>query len=177
MDDQTSIEPSANDQTATGRVMRLSSEWFLRVEHGIYIALGALLSLVAVVTLVSSAIDLWNGMQHWKGGEPLLALVDRLLFVLMMAEILHTVRVSIRSGTLNGEPFLIVGLIASIRRVLVITLESSQGSPGSGQSQPNPAVFRASMIELGVLAGLILIMVICIYLLRRRTSPDQAASG
>ena len=44
--------------------------------------------------------------------------------MLMMAEILHTVHVSVRTGTLMCEPFLIVGLIACIRRVLVSTLES-----------------------------------------------------
>ncbi len=44
----------------------------------------------------------------------------------MLVEILHTVHASIRTGTLLCEPFLIVGLIACIRRVLVITLETSQ---------------------------------------------------
>lgn len=39
-------------------------------------------------------------------------------------EILHTVRISIRSHILlAGEAFLVVGLIASIRRILIISLE------------------------------------------------------
>jgi len=49
-----------------------------------------------------------------------------LLIVLMLVEILHTVRISIRSHKLMiAEPFLVVGLIASIRRMLVITLEAA----------------------------------------------------
>jgi len=41
---------------------------------------------------------------------------EQLLIVLMLVEILHTVRISIRSHKLMiVEPFLIVGLIASIR--------------------------------------------------------------
>jgi hypothetical protein len=49
----------------------------------------------------------------------------------MVVEILHSVRVSFHSGTLVCEPFLIVGLIPSIRRGLVITLESFQvNQPG-----------------------------------------------
>jgi hypothetical protein len=44
--------------------------------------------------------------------------------VLILVEILHTVRISIRSHILlAGEPFLVVGLIASIRRILIISLE------------------------------------------------------
>jgi uncharacterized membrane protein (DUF373 family) len=49
--------------------------------------------------------------------------LNELLIVLMLVEILHTVRISIRSHVLVTEPFLVVGLIASIRRILVISLE------------------------------------------------------
>jgi len=86
--------------------------------------------------------------------------------VLMVVEILHTVRVSFRSGTLVCEPFLIVGLIASIRRVLVITLESSQVNQPGKWTPDTQALFNSTMLELGVLGGLILIMVISICLLR-----------
>ncbi len=65
-------------------------------------------------------------MQDWTGTDSVYHIIDRLLFVLMLVEILHTVHASIRSGTLLCEPFLIVGLIACIRRILVITLETSQ---------------------------------------------------
>ena len=58
----------------------------------------------------------------------LLRVLDQLLVVLMLVEILHTVRISIRSHILVTEPFLVVGLIASIRRILVITLEAATSS-------------------------------------------------
>jgi hypothetical protein len=51
--------------------------------------------------------------------------LNELLIVLMLVEILHTVRISIRSHVLVAEPFWVVGLIASIRRILVITLEAA----------------------------------------------------
>jgi len=43
----------------------------------------------------------------------------------MLVEILHIVRISIRSHVLVIEPFLLVGLIASIRRILVIALQAA----------------------------------------------------
>ena len=52
--------------------------------------------------------------------------LDQLLLVLMLVELLHTVRISVRSEALIMEPFLTVGLIASIRRVLVITMQAAQ---------------------------------------------------
>ena len=93
--------------------------------------------------------------------------MDRLLFALMIVEILHTVRVSFRSGTLVAQPFLIVGLIASIRRVLVITLESTQVSGPGKWTSDSQAMLNAHMLELAVLGGLILILVLSIYMLRR----------
>ena len=155
------------------RALRVSSAAFLNIEHGIYIAIGVVLSITALIALGSAAVSLWSAMLDWGGGLGLLLIMDRLLFVLMLAEILHTVRVSIRSGTLTCEPFLIVGLIASIRRVLVITLESSQATPGKPTDTGHEQVFQASMIELGVLGGLILVMVISIYLIRR-SGPGAA---
>jgi hypothetical protein len=87
--------------------------------------------------------------------------------VLMLVEILHTLRISIRSHILVTEPFLVVGLIASIRRILVITLEASAITKGGSWSTEGASIFRGAMIELGLLGLLILILVFSITLLRR----------
>ncbi len=139
---------------------------FLKIEVFAYIILGLMLGLAAAIGIGGAAVSLWNAMLDHGEAELLVLTIDRLLFVLMIVEILHTVRVSFRSGTLVCEPFLIVGLIASIRRVLVITLESTQANQPGKWSQESQNLFDSTMIELGVLGGLILIMVISIYLLR-----------
>ena len=155
------------------RGLRVSMNAFMGVEHVAYAALGVLLALAALIALGSAAVALWDGIREFNASG-LFITIDRLLLVLMLVEILHTVRVSMRSGGLTCEPFLIVGLIASIRRVLVITLESSQATQsGSGWSSEREAVFRASMIELGVLAVLIIVMVVSIYILQRGGSPSS----
>ena len=108
------------------RLLARASEAFSWVEHSAYMALGALLSLAALIGLLGAADQLWTGLSDWTGTHAILLVMDRLLFVLMVIEILHTVRASMRSGELTCEPFLVVGLIATIRRVLVITLQSSE---------------------------------------------------
>ena len=97
----------------------------------------------------------------------LVVTIDRILLVLMVIEILHTVRVSFTEGALVSEPFLVVGLIASIRRVLVITLKSSQAQEPGKWTPDLQGLFNATIIGFVVLGGLILAMVISIYLLRR----------
>ncbi len=161
------------DAWEESRGLRASTSAFVSVEHIAYIALGALLAVTAIIALASAATALWDGIRDLSA-DTIFITIDRLLLVLMLVEILHTVRVSMRSGGLTCEPFLIVGLIASIRRVLVITLESSQATQsGTSWSAEREAMFRASMIELGVLAVLIVVMVVSIYLLQRVGSPSS----
>jgi len=154
-----------SDKDAT-RIGKLASRAFFRIEVFAYLVLGLLLALTALLGVGSAAVSLWQDVQEHINAASLVLTVDRLLFVLMVVEILHTVRVSFRSGTLVCEPFLIVGLIASIRRVLVITLESSQVNQPGKWTPDTQALFNSTMLELGVLGGLILIMVISICLLR-----------
>ena len=133
------------------RAVALADRAFGRFELFAYIVLGALLAATALLGIVSAAVSLWQALQQYADSTTLVMTIDRLLFVLMVAEILHTVRVSFRSGSLVSEPFLVVGLIASIRRVLVITLESSQASqPGNWTPQAHE-FFNATMIELTVM--------------------------
>ena len=83
-------------------------------------------------------------------------------------------RISIRSHILVTEPFLIVGLIASIRRILVITLEAASLTQSGGWSTEGPSIFRASMIELALLGVIVLVLVFSITLLRRYPpAPDN----
>jgi hypothetical protein len=147
------------------RATRLSTELFLHIEFVVYVALGILLSVTALLTLGSATLLLLEGMRDWSGTRAIFVIVDKLMFVLMLIEILHTVRGSVRSGTLTPEPFLIIGLIASIRNVLLITLKSSGMTAEA--SNEGEMLFRSSVIELAVLGALILIFVVSIYLLRR----------
>ena len=120
------------------------------------------------MTIATAGKLLWDGLSHWIAAAETLRVLDELLVVLMLVEILHTVRISIRSHVLVTEPFLVVGLIASIRRILVITLEAAALSKeGSWSTAGASSVFRGSMVELALLGLLVLIFVFSVTLLRR----------
>ena len=139
-----------------------------KAEVAIYTILAVLLSVTALAAIASAGKLLWDGLSHWTVATETLRVLDQLLLVLMLVEILHTVRISIRSHILfTAEPFLVVGLIASIRRILVITLEASAVTKGGTWSTEGASIFRGAMIELGLLGLLILILVFSITLLRR----------
>jgi uncharacterized membrane protein (DUF373 family) len=162
------MEPAEPPDTS---LSTLADRAFLRIEVLAYMVLGLMLALAAVLGIGEAAASLWADVLDRGAIDSIVVPLDRLLFVLMIVEILHTVRVSFRSGALVCEPFLIVGLIASIRRVLVITLESSQAHQPGKWSPDSQAMLNAALLELGVLGALILVMVISIYLLRHSERP------
>ena len=106
--------------------LRRHFDYYLgKTEIVIYSVLAALLAVTAFVTIATAGQILWIGLSHWTVAAQTLRVLNQLLIVLMLVEILHTVRISIRSHVLVTEPFLVVGLIASIRRILVIYPGSS----------------------------------------------------
>jgi uncharacterized membrane protein (DUF373 family) len=171
------IDPAPTLDKPNHGWMNRAADILLWVEHAAYVALGLMLCITAMVALAGAAMLLVQGIADWSGTKTIFVIVDRLLFVLMLIEIMHTVRASLSSGSLSCEPFLVVGLIASIRRVLVITLESSDLSHNATGSPAAESLFRAAMIELGVLGMLILVMVISIFVLHQTRKPSTVASA
>ena len=108
----------------------------------IYSILAALLFITALATIANAGKMLWEGLGHWTIAAQTLLVLDQLLVVLMLVEILHTVRISIHSHILVTEPFLVVGLIASIRRILVITLEATNLTKGGTWSTDSATYFE-----------------------------------
>jgi hypothetical protein len=141
---------------------------FTQVEDLLYVALGVLLAAGALVLLVDATVSFVTNLLAGTLAGRMVALLDRVLLVLMFAEILYTVQVSFREHLLVPEPFLVVGLIAAIRRVLVITAELADVKDTTGTP------FNAIMIELALLTVLSLVFVVSLVLLRRRPTMPTA---
>jgi uncharacterized membrane protein (DUF373 family) len=142
-------------------------DYIAKTEVAIYAILAVMLAITALAAIATAGRELWDGLNHWTLAAETLAVLNQLLIVLMLVELLHTVRISIRWHFLVTEPFLVVGLIASIRRIIVITLEMAALSKEGRWIADGASVFRASLIELGLLGVLVLVLVFSITLLRR----------
>lgn len=147
-------------------------------ERAIFLFVGVLFFIAAFALAIRATVDLWAlvaGPQASVIGAGT-TFLDVMLLVLMMVELAYTVLLSLRGSVLAPEPFLIVGLIAVIRRLLVITI----GNVGPGGSPPAESGGIGSQpIELAILTAVVLALVLSIVLLRRRprTSPDAAMNG
>ena len=147
-------------------------EWvaraFTRVEDTVYLGLGLLLAFSAIALLVTSGIGFVRSVLDGVLAGRIIGLLDQILLIFMIVEILYTVQVSFREHTLVPEPFLIVALIAVIRRVLVLTAEFGE------LLEKGEHVFRNAMLELGLLTVTVVALVVTLVLLRKRAPTATA---
>jgi uncharacterized membrane protein (DUF373 family) len=129
------------------------------VQEGVYIVVGLLLVIAAIAVTVGTVEELIDSFGEVTDPVAVgLLVLDRILLLLIVAELLHTLRIVLYEGDIYAEPFLLVGLIAVVRRVVVVTAQVEQSS---GRTLTN------LLLELGMLALLALAFGAAIYLLRR----------
>lgn len=147
---------------AAPAVRNITVQGLSLVEDIVYVGLGILLTL-------SSGALLWMGFRTFLNAlitrslsAQFIGLLDQVLLILLVIELLYTVQVSFREHGLVAEPFLVVALIAVIRRVLVLTAEIPK-LPQAGES-----VFRHAIYELGLLTAMIAVLVGALILLQKQ---------
>jgi uncharacterized membrane protein (DUF373 family) len=106
---------------------------------------------------------------HELGDAPfighVLELLSGLLLVFIFTELISTIRVAIARRTVQVEPFLIVGMVAAIRRLIVISAEA-ENLLGTDE-------FRDLILEIGVLAGTVLVLGATVFVLRIVRRGDE----
>jgi hypothetical protein len=130
-------------------------------ESLVLLLIGVALVLVALLLLYAGLHDLWDATLADPATveRKAIGILNTILLVMMTMEIVYTVAISLKSHKLNAEPFLIIGAIASIRRMLVITATSTE-------NEAKPEVFYNTLVELGLLAATVIAMTVAICLLR-----------
>jgi uncharacterized membrane protein (DUF373 family) len=94
-----------------------------------------------------------------------LELLSGLLLVFIFTELITTIRVVIARRRVVVEPFLFVGIVAAIRRLIVISAEA--------ENLLGTAQFRDVILEIGVLAGTVLLLGATVFVLRATGRGDE----
>jgi hypothetical protein len=155
----------------TGRKQRAreaTSDAFGFVEDALYVAVAGALTLAGVILFGYAIYTFVKDFSVSVLDSVTLDLLDNLLLVFIITEVIHTIRAVIDEKLLLAEPFLIVGIVAAIRRLLVISAEAKDllGRP----------VFTDAMLEVAVLTATALLLTLAVFFLRRtsRSEPRPA---
>jgi phosphate starvation-inducible membrane PsiE len=151
----------------TSRTRTWIARGYSLVEDVVYVGLGLVLAALVLRLLGAGFVHLARGLGHAELSDTAMALLDQVLLILLVVELLYTVQVSFRVRALLPEPFLLVGLISAIRRLLLLTAEIAHGDPKRG-------VPISSLIELAVLGGLVVALAGSLVLLRRNGRHPSA---
>jgi uncharacterized membrane protein (DUF373 family) len=136
-------------------------------EDVIHVGIAVLLVLASGVLLVLAADELLDVFDDW-GSDPLVEVLDTLLLLFIFVELLSAVRATVAQRALVAEPFLLVGIIASIKEIVVLSVKAAEDI-GRG------SVFRDQLWEIAVLGGVVLVLGVTAWLLRvKEREPEEA---
>jgi uncharacterized membrane protein (DUF373 family) len=129
-----------------------------------YVAIALALSVPIVMLVFSAALSMLE-VSEVGVLETSLTVLDRVLLAFIFVELIDTVRVTVRErGIFIAEPFLLVGLIAVVRRILLLTAEIERASAEELQNM---------LIELGVMTGLVIVLTVALYFTRRMRVSEK----
>ena len=158
------------DDDPTGGLSRAGARTLEIAENVIYGGIAAFLVGTALVCLALAGKIGWGLLTDFTE-QPVLDLLDILLLVFIVVELLFAVRTTVEKRELLAEPFLLVGIIASIKEIVVLSVESAK-EVGNG------AEFTDRIIEIAVLGVLVLLLGVTSFLLRRKErEPDEGERG
>jgi uncharacterized membrane protein (DUF373 family) len=126
-------------------------------------AVAALLVVAAGFTLVGTVVDLIEGSGSRAIADAGVFVLERVLLLFIITEMLYTLLLVDAGGRILVEPFLFIGLIAVVRKVLVLTAEVARGH----------RAVTDFLVQVGVLSGLALVLSVSIYLLRRSSTQPS----
>jgi uncharacterized membrane protein (DUF373 family) len=159
-----------DDDDPTGGLSRTTTRALEIAENIVYGGIAAFLVGTALVCLALAGKTAWGLVSDFSE-QPILDLLDILLLVFIVVELLFAVRSTVEKRELLAEPFLLVGIIASIKEIVVLSVEAAK-EVGNG------AEFRDRITEIAVLGVLVLFLGLTSFLLRRKErEPDEGDSS
>jgi phosphate starvation-inducible membrane PsiE len=150
-----------SEQAKKNEWPKVGAHFLGRAESAVLVLIGVVLVVLALLMLEGAVVSIFHAAGEGKIREEAIEILDSVLLVMMTMEIVYTVAISLEAHALVAEPFLIIGAIAAIRRMLVITATSTK------DEHTDPAIFRNTLIELALLALIVITMAVSIYTLRR----------
>jgi hypothetical protein len=142
----------------------------LFLEDGVYWAI-ALVLVVGSGALIVAQFNTLLRLRDAPAKVVIVDVLDGLLLIFIFVELLYAVRSCLRSHEIVAEPFLIVGILAGIKEIVVLSVEAA------ALLNKGPEFARAA-VEIGVLGAVVLVLAVAAFVLReRRRDTVDAGEG
>ena len=132
------------------------------MEEVFHVLLGVFLFGIAVAALIYSVIRVFTTSPFFPNG--MIQGINDILFIIIILEILRTVIARYTDGVFQLQNFLIIGIIASVRHILIV---GAYMTLGSGKTTEE---FDRAVIELAISSGIVVALVLAIFLAKAADS-------
>jgi uncharacterized membrane protein (DUF373 family) len=146
---------------------RLADRVLSMFEDAVYWAIAVVLVAGSVALLVTQFNTMFR-LRSASASTVMLEILDGLLLIFIFVELLYAVRACLRSHEIVAEPFLIVGILAAIKEIVVLSVEAAT------LLEKGPEFSRA-VVEIGVLGAVVLVLALAAFVLRARLGGGEAA--
>lgn len=154
----------------TPRAVALGTRGLRVVEDCIYVLVAVLLSVGALIILVTAAIELVGSIGEGVK-TAMLEVLDSLLLVFIFVELLFAVRATLVKREIVAEPFLLVGILAAIKEIVVLSVSAAEEYVSKGPE------FARAMVEVGILGALVVALAGATLLLRKKEEQPEEGTG
>ncbi len=166
MADRKDGDKDSRDGQKTTMYTRILDRTIEISEAIVYVGIAIMLTITAIALLVLAVRNVLPLFGD-DASNVALDVLDTLLLVFIVVELLFAVRATISQRELLAEPFLLAGIIASIKEIIVLSVKAAE-TVGQGSA------FRDQMWEIGTLGVLVLLLAVAAFLLRRKErEPDE----
>ncbi len=139
---------------------RATNEVVCRIRRLLIFADDVVHVLVAVALLVSAVFMLIFTATNFRdlNVSSILLVINDVLFVLIIMELLWTIIRYLKRQEFSLKPFLAIGMISSLRRILMLEAQMSMAAEHANTTQ---------MMELGISTAIVFVLVFAYYLMDR----------
>lgn len=156
------MSDNAKEEDPQPLLTRMTNDGLRWAEDLIYALVAVTLIGCAFVVLVDTVRDLILDASDDGITKAMQSTLDSLLIVFILVELLAAVRLTLTERKLIAEPFLLVGIIASIKEVVVVAAFAEEKRD-----------VEQSMLEVGVLGAVVVGLALATFVLRRKEREPE----
>lgn len=149
-------QPQEGQVSMRKKIVSGSRRWLIIADDFIHIAVALFLLISALLILGRTALYFQEITTH-----SILSIINDVLFVLIIMEILWTVIRFLGRKSFSLGSFLIIGIIGSIRKMLMIEAQMSMGGEVTNEK------FYHYIMEMGLSTVTVFILILAYYLVSK----------
>ncbi len=143
--------------------MKQSIQILEKFDDIIQITVAVIIFAVAGIVLVVAGIHF---VMHFRDefSYALIMFIHELLMIMILLELVYTIITFLKEHTIPLEPFIVIGIISSLRKLLTI---GAQMSISESQTVMAEQAFQHYVIELILNTGIVFVLVVALYIIRK----------